>query len=64
VEFRDDRISAFFTRLEAGEHRFTYLLRAETAGESHVLPAEAYPMYDERVRGSSAATVLTVTPRR
>lgn len=64
VEFRDDRISVFFSRLEAGEHRFTYLLRAETVGASHVLPAEAYPMYNDRVRGSSAATVLTVAPRQ
>jgi len=60
VEFRDDRVSAFFAALPAGRHELTYYLRAETAGTSHVLPGCAYPMYDETVRGETGATTLEV----
>ena len=62
TEFRDDRLCAFFPRLPSGRHNFVYYLRAETPGTSHILPALAYPMYDEKKRGESAAQVLTVTP--
>ncbi|MEK6235411.1 MAG: hypothetical protein N2C14_11955, partial [Planctomycetales bacterium] len=60
VEFRDDRVCAFFTKLPAGKHELTYYLRAETPGLSHVLPGVAYPMYQETLRGETAGSTLTV----
>jgi uncharacterized protein YfaS (alpha-2-macroglobulin family) len=60
VEFRDDRVCAFFGNLEAGKHEVVYYLRAETAGVSQVLPGSAYPMYNDRLRGSTASAKLEV----
>jgi len=62
VEFRDDRVCAFFTDLPAGKHELVYVLRAETPWTGHVLPGAAYPMYKETVRGETAAARLTVVP--
>ena len=60
VEFRDDRVCAFFGYLDAGKHEVVYYLRAETAGTSQVLPGSAYPMYNDRLRGSTASAKLEV----
>ncbi len=60
IEFRDSSLATFFTNLTAGTHEVTYYLRAETAGTSHVLPAAAFPVYDEKLRGETAADVLEV----
>ncbi len=60
AEFRDDRLAIFFRGLGAGQHHLTYYIRAETAGKSQVLPAVAYPMYNERLRGESASAVFEV----
>ncbi len=60
VEFRDDRVCAFFTHLDAGRHELVYYLRAETPGVSHVLPGCAYPMYDEKTRGETGSAILTI----
>ncbi|MEM7015150.1 MAG: hypothetical protein AAF585_27140, partial [Verrucomicrobiota bacterium] len=59
-EFRDDRVCFFFSSLAAGEHEIVYYLRAETVGESKVLPGVAYPMYDPDYRGESESDVLTI----
>lgn len=60
VEFRDDRLCVFHAGLSAGRHEFTYYLRAETPGVSHVLPGCAYPMYDERKRGETGASTIEI----
>lgn len=62
AEFRDDRAALFFTALPAGQHTLTYYLRAQTKGQSHALPAAAYPMYNEKQKGESATAQLTVNP--
>jgi hypothetical protein len=60
VEFRDDRVCAFFTSLANGQHELLYYLRAETPGTSHILPGCAYPMYDEKHRGETGSATLLV----
>ncbi|NQT41095.1 MAG: hypothetical protein HQ581_26625, partial [Planctomycetes bacterium] len=62
VEFRDDRLAVFFASLPAGRHELVYYLRAETAGKSCMLPGIAYPMYNERLRGETAAMHLEIDP--
>jgi uncharacterized protein YfaS (alpha-2-macroglobulin family) len=63
VEFRDDRVCAFFGALPAGRHEFVYHLRAETAGNSHVLPGRVYPMYADHLRGETGSLRLEIVPR-
>lgn len=60
VEFRDDRVAVFFSRLPAGLHTITYYLRAETAAVSQILPGHAYPMYNEKVRGETGSTAIVI----
>ncbi len=60
LEFRDDRLCVFFTGLPPGRHLITHYLRAEAPGTSLALPANAYPMYQEKIRGESAADKLQV----
>ena len=60
VEFRDDRVAAFFTSLPAGKHELIYYLRAEHRGMSNVLPGVAYPMYNDRLRGETGALRVEV----
>ncbi|MEX2214157.1 MAG: hypothetical protein WD768_08520, partial [Phycisphaeraceae bacterium] len=62
VEFRDDRVTAFFASLPAGRHELVYYLRAETVGLSHVLPGIAYPMYQDKERGETATDRLRISP--
>ena len=60
VEFRDDRVAAFFTSMGTGRHELIYYLRAETPGTSHILPGVAYPMYRETTRGETGALSLQI----
>jgi len=62
IEFRDDRFCLFAGSLPAGRHEVVYFLRAETAGVSHVLPGELYPMYEYGLRGESGSDVLEIVP--
>ena len=64
VEFRDDRMVAFFTTLSPGRHTFTYYLRAETEGRSHQLPGAIFPMYEETQRGETGGTSIQVERNR
>jgi uncharacterized protein YfaS (alpha-2-macroglobulin family) len=61
-EVRADRVDFFITDLAAGEHTFTYLMRAVAAGEFSVLPGQAYPMYHEEMWGRSASERISVAP--
>ncbi|MDM8529074.1 alpha-2-macroglobulin family protein [Anaerolineales bacterium HSG24] len=58
----DDKVSFFVTRLWPGDHTYTYLMRATTAGQFSVPPAEIYPMYDEDVWGRSTSQQILVAP--
>jgi uncharacterized protein YfaS (alpha-2-macroglobulin family) len=70
-QVRDDRVVFFATRWpEADEpghpaeaQEFVYTLRAEVAGEKHVLPATASLMYFPEIRGASAGLTLQVVPK-
>jgi uncharacterized protein YfaS (alpha-2-macroglobulin family) len=48
-DVHDEQVSFFVSRLGPGEHTFTYMVRAVTAGSFTALPAEVYPMYEPEV---------------
>jgi uncharacterized protein YfaS (alpha-2-macroglobulin family) len=60
VEKHDDRIVAFATRLAAGRHEFSYLVRATTAGTFAVQGTSVEAMYAPELTGRSAAATVTV----
>ncbi len=60
VERHDDRVNVFATRLNEGEHVFTYLVRATTAGTFIAAPTHAEEMYEPEVFGRTATTVVEV----
>jgi alpha-2-macroglobulin len=60
VERHDDRVNVFATRLGEGEHIFTYLVRATTAGTFIAAPTHAEEMYEPEVFGRTATTFVEV----
>jgi alpha-2-macroglobulin len=60
VERHDDRVVLFATRLSEGEHTFSYIARATTAGSFRTAPAHAEEMYEPEVFGRTATAVITV----
>lgn len=60
VERHDDRVDLFATRLGDGDHHYSYLLRATTAGTFIAAPAHAEEMYEPEVFGRTATTVIEV----
>ena len=60
VERHDDRVDLFATRLGPGEHVFTYLVRATTAGTFIASPTHAEEMYEPEVFGRTATSVVEV----
>jgi uncharacterized protein YfaS (alpha-2-macroglobulin family) len=62
VERHDDRVLLFATRLAEGEHAFSYVVRATTAGTFRAAPAHAEQMYEPEVCGRSASVVVEVEP--
>ncbi len=60
VERHDDRVQLFATRLAEGEHEFTYVARATTAGTYRTAPARAEEMYEPEVFGRTATATVTV----
>ncbi|HEX8169638.1 MAG TPA: alpha-2-macroglobulin family protein [Thermoanaerobaculia bacterium] len=60
IERHDDRVNVFATRLGEGEHTFTYLLRATTAGTFITAPTRAEEMYEPEVFGRTATTTVEV----
>ncbi len=62
VERHDDRVLLFATRLAEGEHVFSYVARATTAGTFRTAPAHAEEMYEPEVFGRTATAVVTVRP--
>ena len=62
VERHDDRVLLFATRLAEGEHIFSYVVRATTAGTFRTAPARAEEMYEPEVFGRTESAVIEVTP--
>ena len=62
VERHDDRVDLFATRLGEGNHEFTYMLRATTAGTFITAPLHAEEMYEPEVFGRTATDVVEVKP--
>jgi uncharacterized protein YfaS (alpha-2-macroglobulin family) len=62
VERHDDRVLLFATRLAPGEHVFSYVARATTAGSFRVAPARAEEMYAPEVFGRTASELVEVRP--
>ncbi|HVR39489.1 MAG TPA: alpha-2-macroglobulin family protein [Thermoanaerobaculia bacterium] len=60
IERHDDRVDLFATRLSEGNHEYTYLLRATTAGTFRTAPAHAEEMYEPEVFGRTASVVVEV----
>jgi uncharacterized protein YfaS (alpha-2-macroglobulin family) len=60
-EARDDRMVFFMDYVWQGERVFTYILRAETPGLFHALPAQAQLMYNPEVRGNSKEDFVRIT---
>jgi len=61
VEKHDDRMVAYATRLSAGRHEISYLVRATTAGTFTAQGAWGEAMYAPEITGRSAAVVLDVS---
>lgn len=60
VEKHDDRVVAFATRLAAGRHEFTYLVRATTAGTFSAPGTFGEAMYAPEIMGRGAAGTVRV----
>jgi len=60
IERHDDRVDLFATRLSEGEHVYTYLVRATTAGTFIAAPTHAEEMYEPEVFGRTGTSVIEV----
>ena len=60
IERHDDRVSLFATRLSEGNHEFSYMLRATTAGTFITSPTHVEEMYEPEVFGRTATAVVEV----
>jgi uncharacterized protein YfaS (alpha-2-macroglobulin family) len=60
TERHDDRVNVFAMRLAEGEHEYTYLLRATTAGMFMTAPAHVEEMYEPEVFGRTGSVVVEV----
>jgi alpha-2-macroglobulin len=60
VERHDDRVQLFATRLSEGEHTFSYIARATTAGTFRTAPSHAEEMYEPEVFGRTATAVVEI----
>jgi len=62
VERHDDQVRLFATRLSEGEHIFTYIVRATTAGTFRTAPTHVEEMYAPEAFGRTESTVIEVRP--
>ncbi len=60
VEFRDERVAFFVTRLRRGKHSVSYRLRAEVPGTFSALPTRATAMYAPELRANSDEIKLKI----
>jgi len=63
VDMRDNRVVLFATYLPRGVHEYVYFLRATTAGEYRVMPAQASEMYFPEVWGRTDGALFSVRPK-
>ncbi len=61
VERFDDRVQLFATRLSEGQHEFSYIVRATTAGTFRTAPARAEEMYEPDVFGRTGTAMIEIT---
>jgi uncharacterized protein YfaS (alpha-2-macroglobulin family) len=59
-EFHDQKVSIAMTRLSQGRSEASYVMRAETPGEFHVLPCQVFNMYHPEIGGNSSEFGITV----
>jgi uncharacterized protein YfaS (alpha-2-macroglobulin family) len=59
-ELRDRKIALFLDRLPEGVFEMRYVLRAETPGTFHALPAVGQAMYVPEIRGNSRELRLSI----
>jgi len=59
-EVRDEKMAFFATRIAAGRHEFTYLLRAQIPGDYHVMPPLASLMYYPEYQGNGNETRVRI----
>jgi len=59
-EIRDEKVAFFATRIAAGRHEFTYLLRAQIPGDYHVMPTLATLMYYPEYQGNGNETRVRI----
>jgi uncharacterized protein YfaS (alpha-2-macroglobulin family) len=62
IELRDERVVISADYLPAGTYVYTYIVRASTPGEYHVIPAVAHEFYFPDVYGRSAGGKFIVNP--
>jgi len=59
-EVRDEKVVFFATRIPAGRHELTYLLRAQIPGDYHVMPTIANLMYYPEYQGNGSETRMRI----
>ncbi len=62
MELRDERVAFFITHLGQGRQVIRYVLRAETPGAYHALPAHGYAMYAPEIAALADEWRTTVEP--
>jgi len=62
MELRDERVAFFITHLAQGRQVIRYVLRAETPGAYHALPAHGYAMYAPEIAAFADEWRTTVEP--
>ena len=60
IERHDNRVNVFATRLGEGNHTFTYLVRATTAGSFVTAPTYIEEMYEPEVFGRTGTTKVDI----
>jgi uncharacterized protein YfaS (alpha-2-macroglobulin family) len=59
-ERREEKAVLFIQKVEAGEHVYSYLVRATVPGRFRSMPALVYPVYEPNLWGRSASELLQV----
>jgi uncharacterized protein YfaS (alpha-2-macroglobulin family) len=63
-EFHDQKVSIAMTTLWQGRHQASYVMRAETPGDVHALPAGVFNMYHPTIGGNSAEFRIKVVDKK
>lgn len=61
VEFRDEKVVLYSTRLPAGTYEYSYKIRVGIEGQYNVIPTTAQEFYFPEVYGRGAGMLFTVT---